>query len=227
MEETTMREETETSKKFISFIKNHKFMSIVTASLILTGVLSLVFWDCTVVILKFCDRRPESISVIVTVVIALVTGPFTIYQSIILKRKGKIQVYSLYYSIAKTLKSNTKNIIDTVEKYSEKDKHYLVSMADEWRINKETVKRIYDLEKLLYEHGKRGDDGYTKETIKAISAMRELVHVINIAYTCLKEENNVIVQDQSSFNKLKKKFEYLEGVIENYQSESLKKYISL
>lgn len=187
----------------------------------------VLFVDSVKIFLQFCDRRPESISVIVAAFITLVTGLFTIFQTRTLKRKGKIRTHSLYNSIAEILTRNKVKIIETVANYPEENRRYIVLMAEEWMIDQETVNRVYELEKLLYEHGKCGDVDYTRKTIEVIASMNELAHVINIAYSFLKEENSVIVQDLSSFNKLTEKLVTLENKIETYRIEFLKKYILL
>lgn len=196
---------------------------IVIAFVILFSVL---FVDLVIVFLQFCDKRPESISVILTVFITLVTGLITIFQTRTLKRKGKIRTHSLYNSIAKFLEMNKDNIISTIEKYPEEDRRRIVLMAKEWMISQETVNRVYELEKLLYEHGKRGDTVYTQNTISVIGSMHRLAHVINIAYSFLKEENNVIVQDLLLYE-LEEKLVSLEKEIEAYKIDYLKKYIPL
>lgn len=236
MEETTMREETEiheetetheemeTFKKFISFIKNHKFICTEAAAIIVIFVTMLIFRDRTVDFLKFCDRHHASIAVIVTVIVSFITISITIDQYFTKKRNGKIRIYNLYNTIDSILISHISAIESLLRK---NNPQYIDSAAKERKFSNEEMKLIFELEKLLYEHGMSNDENYIKDIISIISVMRELAYSINTIYDVFEMKNSTDIKESNEFADFLKFAEKSCTKIREYRENTLHNYIKI
>lgn len=188
-------------------------------------VFCILFHNYIFVGLKFCDRRPESIDVVVTVAIAFFTAGFSLHQFFLLKRKDKIRIHELYNSIDKTLETHKQHIESWINDYHSTDNVFMSVLAKERRIDQEICNMIYELEKLLYEHGRVNDKEYTEDVINLVKNMLELISIYNSVYEVLKDENSIIVSDEGAFQKLKDKIDGCLDVVNNYRTKRLNNII--
>lgn len=141
-------------------------------------------------IVAVTPAQASLISIIVTGGFAAVPIGITLFQYTTLKRRDEIKCICLYNSIVETLEKNCDKILALTNNTFGYDPKYVSDMATEWKIREKTWEDIDELEKLLYEHGNKGDDTYTRKTIEITSKMRELAHRINATYQILIKDTN-------------------------------------
>lgn len=162
----------------------------------------------------------ELISIVITAIIACISGTFVFFQFKILKKRDKIKCICSYYSVKRTLIDNFRNIEIYIEDSNNTDEQYIGALAIEWHIGEKVWKDIDDLEQLLFECGKRNNDDYTRETIEITSKMKVLAHKINLTYNIL-SANCSYYKTEDTYNKLKNVCDDFEEFADKYE----KKYI--
>lgn len=160
-------------------------------------------------IVAVTSEQASLISIIVTGGFASVLIGITLFQYTTLKRRDEIKRIYLYNSIVTTLQKHCDKILALTSNTFGYDSKYVSDMATEWKIKEKTWGDIDELEKLLYEHGNKGDNMYTQKTIEITSMMRELAHQINATYQILikdtnQSQNQIILK---AFNCIHQEFE--------------------
>lgn len=181
-------------------------------------------WNCIRTFLEFCDARPQSISVIVTALVALITGGFALYQFFLLKKKGKLRIHNLYNSIESILFSHVEDIKILA---NEKNPLYTVSAGRVKKLTQKEMDMICELEKLLYEHGKSHKRGDIKEMIEVINEMRMFFHSINTIYDILERKPGKDISTFKEFQEFLSRTEALHKTIREYREDGLKKHIKI
>ena len=163
----------------------------------------------------------ELISIVITSIIACVSGTFVFYQFRTLKKRDKIKCFCIYYSVKKTLIDNFRNIEIYINDSNNTDEQYIGALAIEWHIGDKVWRDIDDLEQLLFECGKRNNDDYTRETIEITSEMKMLAHKINLTYNIL-SANCSYYKTEDTYNKLKNVCDDFEKIAKEYEEKHIR-----
>lgn len=163
----------------------------------------------------------ELISIIITAIIAGISGTFVFLQYRTVKNRDTIKCTCSYHSIKSTLENNYKNIATYILEYDNTDIQYIEALANEWMLGDEICKEIDELEHLLYEHGKKTDVNYIQDTINITSQMRVLVHKINITYNILRKDPTY--KTKENLNKFEELYKSFEATAEEYEFNYFRK----
>ena len=216
-------------KKIKNFINTHNFAFMLISVSIFLACLCITSWSFVVECLKFCDRRPESMGVVITVVIAVFTGLTARHEYLFLKKKGLLRIYFLYQSIISLLFENI-TYIEKIEKeeLSSSDFCYISIMVNN---KKETFSKmpeiIDELQNLIYENGKNANqDVYIGRTLNMISSMHGMVSSINCMYDLLiqkplEETDKQMLSTVIAYNMSLKEY------FDKYYNEIIKEYLPL
>ena len=178
---------------------------------------------------KFCDKRPESMEVIVTVVIAMISGLVARHEYVFQKRKGLLRIYFLYQSIISLLFENITYIEKIIERESSSsDFYYITIMLNNKKETFSKIPEIIDeLQNLIYENGKNANqDVYVGRTLNMISSMHDVVSSINSMYDLLiqkplEETDKQMLLTVINYNKDLKEY------FDKYYNEIIKEYLPL
>ena len=180
-------------KKIKNFINTYNFAFTLISIGIFLGCLCILSWSLVVNFLNFCDRRPESMGVVITFVISCIAGLFTLHEYLYLKKKGKLKIHHLCDSIKNCFDVNIDDIKERNDGSAENTQSFQCMDLEHRKIfanNKKMAiskiaEEIEELESLIYENGATGDTDYFHKILKIVTIMRDTLVSINSVYDLL------------------------------------------
>lgn len=226
-------------KKIRECVNEYSFLSVVISIIALIACLCILLWSFVVECLKFCDRRPESIGVVITVIISCIAGLFSFREYLYLKKRGKLRIQHLYDSIKNcfdvyildiaircNIVPNTQNIPDFQSMNFE---HRKIFANNKKMAISKIAEEIEELENLIYENGAKDNSEYFTEALTIIDIMRNTFVSINNVYDLLCKDTLIDI-DTHAIKKVVEKYNAPnkdKDILEKYNKEKIKKYFRL